>query len=99
MNLIVDSGTDGFVENDWIEREIAIGESLRLVVTMPDPRCVMTTLAQDELPRNNEVLRALVKHNRLPVGDSGAFPCAGVYAVVSAPGSVRVGDDVRVSSA
>lgn len=99
MNLIVDSPADGFVENDWIERELAIGDSLRLVVTMPDPRCVMTTLAQDELPRDNEVLRSLVKHNRLPVGDSGAFPCAGVYAVVTTPGNVRVGDDVSFSSA
>ena len=99
MNLIVDSNADGFIENDWIEREVMIGKSVRIVVTMPDPRCVMTTLAQDELPRDNEVLRTLVKHNRLPIGDSGAFPCAGVYAVVTAPGSVRVGDEVIVSGA
>jgi len=97
MNLIVDANDDGFVENEWVERELAIGDSARLVVTMPDPRCVMTTLAQDELPRDNEVLRALVKHNRLPVAGAGAFPCAGVYAVVKASGSVRVGDDIALA--
>jgi uncharacterized protein YcbX len=99
MNLIVDTHDDGFVENDWTERELIIGDSVRLVVTMPDPRCVMTTLAQDELPRSTDVLRSLVKHNRIPVAGSGAFPCAGVYAVVVAPGTVRVGEKAVIASA
>ncbi|MDH3440279.1 MAG: MOSC domain-containing protein [Gammaproteobacteria bacterium] len=99
MNLIIDANTGGFIENDWIEREVVIGDSVRLVVTMPDPRCIMTTLAQDELPRDNEVLRTLVQHNRLPVAGAGAFPCAGVYAVITGPGTVSVGDDVVVADA
>lgn len=97
MNLIVDTEDEGFVENGWFEKELVIGDSVRLVVTMPDPRCVMTTLAQDELPRDTEVLRALVKYNRLPVAGAGAFPCAGVYAVVTAIGTVRVGDEAVIS--
>gem|GEM_PF-2801915 len=61
---------------------------------MPDAHCVMTTLAQDDLPKDTEVLRVLVRHNRLQVGDLGQFPCAGIYAVVARQGTVRVGDHV-----
>ncbi|MEE8286311.1 MAG: MOSC domain-containing protein, partial [Gammaproteobacteria bacterium] len=85
------------VENNWIGRELAIGDTLRLNVALPDPRCVMTTLAQDELPRDTDVLRTLVRHNRVQVGDAGRFPCAGVYAVVQASGSVRTGDRVSLT--
>ena len=97
MNVIVGSEEVGFVENNWICREIAIGDVVRLNVALPDPRCVMTTLAQDELPRDTDVLRTLVRHNRIQVGDSGQFPCAGVYAVVQASGAVRTGDRVSVT--
>jgi uncharacterized protein YcbX len=94
MNMIVDTKAAGFIENDWIGRELAIGDTVRLNVALPDPRCVMTTLAQDELPRDTEVLRALVRHNRVQVGEAGRFPCAGAYAVVQASGAVRTGDRV-----
>ncbi|HKY92340.1 MAG TPA: MOSC N-terminal beta barrel domain-containing protein [Nevskiaceae bacterium] len=94
MNLIVSSERPGFVENDWIGRPVGVGERVRLMVAMADPRCVMTTLPQDELPQDVEVLRTLVRHNRLQVGELGKLPCAGVYAVITAPGTVRVGDRV-----
>jgi uncharacterized protein YcbX len=96
MNVIIDSKEDGFVENDWIDHELTIGDSVRLGVALPDPRCVMTTLAQDELPKDTEVLRTLTRHNRVQVGAAGLFPCAGVYAVVEAPGTLRVGDRVAL---
>jgi uncharacterized protein YcbX len=66
-------------------------------VALPDPRCVMTTLAQDELPADTDVLRTLVRHNRVQVGGGGRFPCAGVYAVVEASGTVRIGDRVALA--
>ena len=97
MNVIVDTREAGFVENDWIGRELAIGDALRFNVALPDPRCVMTTLAQDELPRDTDVLRALVRHNRIQVGDAGLFPCVGVYAVVRASGTLRTGDNVSLN--
>ena len=97
MNVIVDTREAGFVENNWIGRELAIGDALRFNVALPDPRCVMTTLAQDELPRDTDVLRALVRHNRIQVGDAGLFPCVGVYAVVQAPGTLRTGDNVLLN--
>jgi len=97
MNVIVDSDKAGFVENSWIGHELAIGETVRLNIALPDPRCVMTTLAQDELPRDTGVLRSLVRHNRIQVGDAGLFPCVGVYAVVQASGNLRTGDSVSLT--
>lgn len=96
MNVIVDSEQAGFIENAWVGRQLALGDEVRTHVAMPDARCVMTTLAQDDLPKDTEVLRALVRHNRLQVGDLGQFPCAGVYAVVAEQGTVRVGDRVAL---
>jgi uncharacterized protein YcbX len=94
MNVIVNTERLGFIENDWVGHELGIGDGVRLKVALPDPRCVMTTLAQDELPQDTDVLRTLIRHNRIQVGDLGQFPCAGVYAVVAAPGTVRIGDPV-----
>jgi uncharacterized protein len=96
MNVIVDAPADRFIENDWVGCAVAMGETVRLRVVLPDPRCVMTTLAQDELAQDTEVLGTLTRHNRIQVGGAGLYPCAGVYAVVEAPGAVRVGDGVQV---
>jgi len=87
-NLIIDTGdSKGFVENDWIGKEIAIGSQVRIQVTGPCPRCVMTTLAQGDLPKDTEILRTAAKHNEAHVG---------VYASVVQAGTVRVGDAVTV---
>lgn len=96
MNVIVGTRETGFVENGWVGRELALGDAARLKVAMLDPRCVMTTLAQDDLPDDTDILRTLVRYNRLQVGNAGRFPCAGVYAVVEAPGTLRVGDRVAL---
>ena len=94
MNVIVNTERPGFIENDWVGHELGLGDGARLNVALLDPRCVMTTLAQGDLPQDTDVLRTLVRHNRVQVGDLGQFPCAGVYAVVAAPGTVRTGDRV-----
>lgn len=97
MNVVVDTEPDGFVENAWVGRSVGFGDEARVHVTMPDPRCVMPTLAQGELPRDDDVLRTLVRHNRLELEGGARFPCAGVYAAVEATGPVRQGDVVTVS--
>jgi uncharacterized protein len=96
MNIIVDSPHVGFVENEWIDRRVEIGDDVSLQVALPDPRCVMTTLAQDDLPKDLDILRVLVRHNRREIGADGSFPCAGVYAVVGGEGIVKNGDRVAV---
>jgi uncharacterized protein YcbX len=99
MNVIVKTERTGFVENSWVGHELGLGDGARINVALPDPRCVMTTVAQGDLPKDTDVLRTLVGHNRVQVGELGQFPCAGVYAVVAAPGTVRVGDRVLMNSA
>jgi uncharacterized protein YcbX len=95
MNVTVESLADGFVENSWPGRTLQIGDQAACTATMPDPRCVMTTLAQEGLPKDNRILQAAAQHNRLEIGTT-PMPCVGVYAVVTAPGPVAVGDTVRL---
>jgi uncharacterized protein YcbX len=95
MNIIVSTRDPGFVENDWVSRQLQIGDAV-VGVAIPDPRCVMTTLAQDELPKDTEVLRTLARQNRLEVA-GGLYPCAGVYATVASQGTIREGDSVSLT--
>jgi uncharacterized protein len=97
MNIILKTERPGFVENDWVGHTLALGGDAQLSIALLDPRCVMTTLAQEDLPQDTDVLRTLVRHNRVQLGELGQFPCAGVYAVVAAPGTVRTGDPVIVN--
>jgi MOSC domain-containing protein len=80
-------GEKGFVENAWVGHTLAIGDSVRLNVTGPCVRCVMTTLAQGDLPRDPGILRTAAQHNKVSVG---------VYATVERGGTVHRGDAVRV---
>jgi uncharacterized protein YcbX len=97
MNVIVDAMDVGFVENSWIGKQITLGDAVRLHVAAADSRCVMTTLAQDDLQKDNDILRTLAQHNMVQVGDVGRFPCVGVYAVVEATGTIQTGDKVVLS--
>jgi uncharacterized protein YcbX len=96
MNVIVDTAERGFVENAWLGRSLEIGDEVRLAVVLPDPRCVMTTVAQGDLPKDPRILKTLVQHNRLDVAGAGLYPCAGVYAVAESTGPIRKGDRVRL---
>jgi len=89
-NLIVDTGDrKGFVENEWIDKVIAIGPDVRIRITGPCPRCVMTTLAQSDLPKDPGILKTAAKHNEVRVG---------AYASVVQTGTVRVGDRLTLVS-
>ena len=91
-------GARGFVENDWVGRVLAIGDEVRLRISDPTPRCSVPTLAQNDLPKDPQLLRTIVEHNTLPVPvlDGESLPCAGVYAFVVRGGTVKRGDAVRV---
>jgi uncharacterized protein YcbX len=94
-NFVVEplAGASGFVENNWLKRELRLGEA-RVRITFPTSRCVMTMLAQGDLPKDPAILRTLTRHNRLAVGRLGLLPCLGVVGVVRSPGAVRCGDRV-----
>jgi hypothetical protein len=80
-------GAEGFVENKWIGHTLAIGGQVRLKITDPCPRCVMTTLPQGDLPGDPGILRTAVQRNDGKVG---------VYASVEQGGTVRRGDLVSI---
>ncbi len=88
-NIVVapTTGEKDFVENAWVGRTLAIGDSVRLSIIGPCIRCVMTTLAQGDLPRDPGILRTVAQHNKVSVG---------VYATVECGGMIRRGDAVRV---
>lgn len=96
-NLVLDGDDGGFVENSWPGRAITVGTGTQLKVSITAMRCVMTTLAQGDLPDDADTLRTIAKHNRLEIPGMGVWACAGVYADVTAGGSVSVGDAYVVS--
>lgn len=92
-SIVIDTGdATGFVENDWDGTTLSIGD-VRIGAQGPAPRCVMTTVAQDGLPREPGVLQALAEHNRL-TNPMGTYACLGSYANVAQPGMIRVGDEI-----
>jgi uncharacterized protein len=88
-NVVIETatGAPAFVENSWVGHTLAIGDEVRLSITGPCPRCVMTTLAQGDLPQDTGILRTAAQHNRASVG---------VYASVLKGGKVRRGDSISV---
>ena len=81
------AGEKGFVEQAWISHTVAIGNQVRLRITGPCARCVMTTLAQGDLPKDSGILRTAVQHSHGHVG---------VYAAVVQGGTISPGDRVRL---
>ena len=76
----------GRIENEWCGHEVRIGET-RLKIEIPVLRCSMTIAAQGDLPKDPSVLRSIVKDSEQNVG---------VYASVTTPGRVRIGDIVEL---
>src|SRR5437764_1040273 len=88
-NIVVQLASDekGFAEDSWVGHTLAIGTAVRLNIIGPCGRCVMTTLAQGDLPRDPGILRTAAQQNHVNVG---------VYAAVGRVGTIRRGDPVRL---
>jgi uncharacterized protein YcbX len=96
-NLVIDTEEEGFVETMWRGRRLLLG-SVALDVAIAVPRCVMTTLPQGDLPHDPDVLRTITNRNAIDALSTGVrYPCAGVYATVSAAGEARIGDEARLA--
>ena len=103
----------GFAEDAWVGAEVGLGGAA-VRVTMLTMRCVMTTLAQGPraarpqaqgpradsgLAEDRDTLRTLARHHRRDIPGLGTWACAGVYADVTRPGTVRVGDHLLLPGA
>jgi uncharacterized protein YcbX len=88
-NIVVQlsNGENGFVENEWIGRTVAIGDEVRLNITAHCNRCIMTTLPQGDLPKDPGILRTIAQHNQVRVG---------VYTGVMCGGVIRRGDPIAL---
>jgi uncharacterized protein YcbX len=95
-NLVVETGDQSFHENAWLGHEIAIGNEVRAYVTFPCPRCVMTTLAQRDVPADPEILRTAMNNKLLFPLLAKKLPSVGIYASIVRGGTVCEGDAVRV---
>jgi uncharacterized protein len=84
------SSISGFAEEEWIGKVLAIGDEVKFKITGPCPRCVMTTLAQGDLPRDAGILKTALKYNQAHVG---------IYASVLQGGKIRRGDSARLEEA
>lgn len=89
-NLVVDTGDEpGHPEFDWVGRRLTVGGAELDVVTAC-PRCVMVTReVTPAIPADRAVLRHVVRELDQNVG---------VYATVTVPGRVAVGDPVAVGA-
>ncbi len=79
-------GIEGLIEREWLGKTLRIG-TLEVKCEMPAVRCGMTTNAQAELPKDNSVLRTIVKEGEQNLG---------VYANVAREGRVAEGDQVEL---
>jgi len=68
-NLLIQSPGDaaGFVENDWVGGVLAIAD-VRLKIDTICPRCVVTTLAQSDLPQDLNILKTTATYNNVVAG-------------------------------
>ena len=86
-NLVVDTEPgDELPENSWCNADLDLPNA-GLHGEIPTLRCVMPTREQRELPTDIQVMRTVAKH---------ANRCLGIYATVSSPGTIGVGDEIVV---
>jgi uncharacterized protein len=100
-NIVVqtDSQEKSFAENQWVGKQLKIGDELTIEVTDPCARCVMITLPQSDLPADSGILRTAAQHNKViggkAAGPDGAYPASvGVYARVLKSGTIHRGDRI-----
>jgi uncharacterized protein YcbX len=86
--IATEPGRTGLVEDGWLEAPVTIGEVV-VDPVMPTIRCVMTTRPQATrgLERDLAVAKTVAAHNQGNLG---------LYGAIATPGTIRIGDPVRV---
>jgi uncharacterized protein YcbX len=90
-NLVIETElSEPFVEDGWVGRMLAFGESdlgPAVSVTTCDVRCMMINLDPETGEQDARVMKTVVRINKNN---------AGVYATVVRSGTIRVGDRVTL---
>lgn len=96
-NLVIDTGDvpPAFLEDAWVGGVLRIGDTAEIRLSSRAPRCVMTTVEQPGLEHDPGILRAAAT-NRHDFRSLGTLACAGLYAEVTTPGPVRIGDPISL---
>ncbi len=79
------SSEPAFVEDDWVGGKLLIGDRVCLSIDTACPRCVVTTLAQCDLPNDLNILRTTTKQNKT---------IAGIRMSVLQTGMICCGDSI-----
>jgi uncharacterized protein YcbX len=87
-NLLIDTEEleVGFVEERWRDKFLEIGDTI-IQFTLPCPRCVMTTIAFQDLKKAPQIMRTLVQENHHKLG---------IYGQVVKPGKIQIGDQAHL---
>ena len=96
MNVIVDTPARGFVENEWL------GRALASVTTCGSAWPCPTLVASCRAWRRRTFRGTPTSSRRSPsttgsTSRASLYPCAGVYAVAEATGTIHKGDSVTLS--
>lgn len=89
-NIVIDSDDTEFgtqtsmsLEQNCEDLVFEIGDTVKVKVTKPTERCIITTLASSDLSKDNKILKTIDANN-------GGF--LGVYTQTLEPGLVQMGD-------
>lgn len=86
-NFLIDTDGEGFVEDDWVGAQVAVGDAV-FEIRKRCMRCTIPNRPQPGLGADVGIARSLARHHGLDLG---------VYAGITKPGVVKVGDEVRLA--
>jgi uncharacterized protein YcbX len=87
-NMVLDCGDEiGFIEQPWLGHLITATSGAVLEGTEDCKRCALTTRAQGDLPSDPKILHTVMLENNTS---------AGIYAKVSKPGCIALGDTISI---
>jgi uncharacterized protein YcbX len=86
-NVLVDVEMDGFVEAEWVGKELQVGD-VSVRVTDHKTRCVMTTRAQGDLPKDLTIFKTVNAVNERR---------AGIELEPTSSGTIRLDDRVVIT--
>lgn len=86
-NILIETedSLDHFVEDEWLDQRLQIGEGAEVNEIWPTLRCVMTTLPQGDLPKDTRILKTVVKVHQNHLG---------IFGRTGVSGTISVGDPV-----